>query len=53
MPQNLIRVELKALESIDKIYGAQLVTYLRLMFKRVGLLINFNAEKIKAGRPIM
>ena len=48
MPQKFIKVELKALESIHKIYEAQLVTYLRLMDKRVGLLINFNAEKIQA-----
>ena len=50
MPQKLIRVELNALGSIHKIYEAQLLTYLRLMDKRVGLLINCNAEKIKAGK---
>ena len=50
MPQKSIRVELKALESIHKIYGAQLVTYVRAMDKRVGLLINCSVERIKTGK---
>jgi len=46
----LVRVELKDLESIHKIYEAPLVRYLRALDKRFGLLINFNVEKIKAGK---
>ena len=42
-------VELKAVESINKIFEAQLLTYLRAMNKRVGLLINFNVEMLKNG----
>ena len=48
MPQKLIRLELKAWESIHKIYEVHLVAYSRLLDKRVGLLIHFNPEKIKA-----
>ncbi len=42
-------LELKAVEAIHKIYEAQLLTYLRAMNKRVGLLINFNVLRLKDG----
>ena len=42
-------VELKAVEGMNKIYEAQLLTYLRAMGKRVGLLINFNVERLRDG----
>lgn len=41
--QNEVVLELKAVDGIHRIYEAQLLTYLRAMDKRVGLLINFNA----------
>jgi len=47
--ENQVIVELKALEALNKIYEAQLLTYLKAMDKRVGLLINFNVERLKAG----
>ena len=42
-------LELKAVESMHKIYEAQLLTYIRAMGKRVGLLINFNVRMLKEG----
>lgn len=42
-------VELKSVESIASIHKKQLLTYLRLSNKRLGLLINFNTELIKNG----
>jgi len=42
-------VELKAIEKILPVHEAQLLTYLKLMDKRVGLLINFNVPLIKNG----
>ena len=42
-------VELKAVEGMNKIYEAQLLTYLRAKGKRVGLLINFNVARLKDG----
>jgi GxxExxY protein len=45
--ENQVVVELKAVESMHKIYEAQLLTYLKAMGKRVGLLINFNVERLK------
>ncbi len=42
-------VELKAVEEIAAIYEAQLLTYMRLSHKRVGLIINFNVARLKDG----
>ena len=42
-------VELKAVETMHRIYEAQVLTYLRALGKRVGLLINFNAVLLKDG----
>lgn len=42
-------LELKATEGIKKIFEAQLLTYMKTMKKKVGLLINFNVERLKDG----
>lgn len=42
-------LEIKAVESIEPIHEAQLLTYLRVSGKRVGLLINFNVPLLKNG----
>jgi len=47
--ENELIVELKAVEVLHVIYKAQLLTHLRAMDKRVGLLLNFNVEKLKDG----
>ena len=47
--ENEVVLELKAVESMHKIYQAQILTYLRATKKRVGLLINFNVERLKDG----
>jgi GxxExxY protein len=47
--EDRVIVELKAVEAMNKIYEAQLLTYLRAMNKRVGLLINFNVERVTDG----
>lgn len=44
-----IVVELKAIEKVLPVHEAQLITYLRLSNKRVGLLINFNVPMLKDG----
>jgi GxxExxY protein len=43
----LIIVELKAVEVIILVFKAQLLSYLKLTGKPKGLLINFNCENIK------
>ena len=42
-------VELKSVDAIAPVHEAQLMTYLRLSQKRVGLLINFNVEVLRDG----
>ena len=42
-------VELKALEVMHPVFEAQLISYLRLTGKRLGLLINFNVPVTKNG----
>ena len=39
-------VELKSVEEMKKGFAKQLLTYLRLMDKKVGLLVNFNTDNI-------
>ncbi len=42
-------VEIKSVEHVNPVHQKQLLTYLRLMDLRLGLLINFNVELIKDG----
>jgi GxxExxY protein len=42
-------VELKAVERIHPVHEAQLLTYLKLSGKKVGLLINFNSSLLTQG----
>ena len=42
-------VEVKSIDEIAAIHKKQLLTYLKLRDKRLGLLINFNVELIKQG----
>ena len=44
--EDQVIVELKSVEEMKKVYAKQLLTYLRLMDKRVGLLVNFNTDNI-------
>jgi GxxExxY protein len=44
-----VLMELKAVEKLHPIHEAQLLTYLKLTGKRLGLLINFNTRLIKDG----
>ena len=42
-------MELKSVESLGPIHTAQMLTYLKLSGKPVGLLINFNVPVLKDG----
>ncbi|MDB5228660.1 MAG: hypothetical protein JWN78_2853 [Bacteroidota bacterium] len=44
--ENSIIVELKAVETLLPLYSAQLLTYMKLLKKPKGLLINFNSDNI-------
>ena len=47
--EDRVIVELKSVEAVHPVHKKQLLTYLRLADKRVGLLINFNVTLIKDG----
>ncbi len=44
--EDQVIVELKSVEEMKKVFAKQLLTYLRLMNKKVGLLVNFNTDDI-------
>ena len=47
--ESRVVVELKSVEKILSVHEAQLLTYLKLSGRRVGLLINFNVPLLKDG----
>jgi GxxExxY protein len=47
--ENTVLVEIKAVDAINPIHLAQVITYLKLSEKYVGLLINFNVVHLRDG----
>ncbi|HEY4687997.1 MAG TPA: GxxExxY protein [Anaerolineae bacterium] len=47
--ENMVVVEIKAIEQLAPIHQAQLLSYLKLSGCKVGLLINFNVKTLKDG----
>lgn len=47
--EDKVTVEVKSIAEIAAVHKKQLLTYLRLADKRLGLLINFNVARIKDG----
>lgn len=47
--ENLVVVEIKSVDLIAPVHKKQLLTYLKLTNKKLGLLINFNESLIKDG----
>ena len=47
--EDMIVVELKSVEKVQEVHKKQLLTYLRLAKKPLGLLINFNECLLKDG----
>lgn len=45
----LVIVEIKSVERFDPVFEAQVLTYLKITGKRVGLLIHFNSRLVKDG----
>ena len=46
---DIVIVELKAVSELIPIHRAQLISYLKLSRKKLGLLINFNVVRLKDG----
>ena len=42
-------IEIKSCESMLPVYEAQIISYLKLTDKRVGILVNFNVKYLKDG----
>ena len=49
MVNNLVICELKAIETVNPVWDAQILSHLKLTKKRLGYLINFNVPLIKDG----
>ena len=47
--EDKVIIEVKSVEDLSPVHKMQLLTYLRLTGKRLGLLINFNTALIKDG----
>ena len=47
--ENLVICELKAVDQMNPVYAAQVLSYMKLTGKRLGFLINFNVPVIKNG----
>ena len=44
--EDSVIIELKSVEDLKKVFAKQLLTYLRLTNKKVGILVNFNTDDI-------
>ena len=47
--EDQVIVEIKSVEALSPVHHAQLLTYLKLSGRKVGLLINFNVSDLKDG----
>jgi GxxExxY protein len=47
--EDTVILELKSVERHDPVFEAQILSYMRLTGKKVGLLINFNSRMVKDG----
>ena len=49
MVDNKLIIEIKAVEALNDVHKAQVITYLKLSGCKLGLLVNFNVALIKDG----
>jgi GxxExxY protein len=47
--ENLVIVEIKSVDAVSPVHHAQIISYLKLSGKSLGLLINFNVIHLKEG----
>jgi GxxExxY protein len=47
--ENLVIVEIKSVDAVSPVHHAQIISYLKLSGKSIGLLINFNVMHLKDG----
>lgn len=53
MVNKKVIIELKAVEALNDVHLAQILTYLKLSDCKLGMLINFNVSKIKNGIKVV
>ena len=51
--QSEIIVEVKSVEALHDVHKKQLLTYLKLAHKKLGLLVNFNVSSLKDKESII
>jgi len=44
--ENLVIIEIKSIDNLHDVHKKQLLTYLKLSEKKIGILINFNASSL-------
>jgi GxxExxY protein len=49
LAEDLVVVEIKSVEAVSPVHHAQILSYLKLSGKSIGLLINFNVVHLKDG----
>ncbi|MDK2910969.1 MAG: hypothetical protein PWR20_2537 [Bacteroidales bacterium] len=49
MVEDRVILEIKAVDALEEIHKAQLMTYMKLAEIKIGLLINFNVVRLKDG----
>ena len=49
LAEDLVVVEIKSVEAVSPVHHAQIISYLKLSGKSLGLLINFNVVHLKDG----
>ena len=47
--EDAVVVEIKSVERFDPVFEAQVLTYLKVTGKKIGLLINFNSRLLRDG----
>ena len=47
--ENQVIVEIKAIETVNPVWEAQVISHLKLLNKRIGFLVNFNVPLMKNG----
>lgn len=51
--EDLVIIEIKSVEQIKNVHKKQLLTYLKLTNKKIGLLVNFNTDFLKDKESII
>jgi GxxExxY protein len=47
--EDLVIIEVKSIETLAEVHHKQMITYLKLTGKKLGILVNFNCEDISKG----